>query len=296
MACEKPSRAWQRGAGGRLRFKKPEPGDSIGFSELEVPCGTCILCREEYARQTAVRIHHEAMMHEYSAFITLSYNDENLPQHNSLQYEDIHRFWKRERQRLDRKYGIKLRHYTVGEYGDKTTRPHYHACIFGYPYLENRIIMRETPTLLWTTPELEHSWGLGFVSVGALNFTTAAYTASYITKKLRSKQQYVRIDETTGELIKLEQPRAFMSDNLGKTWWDKYGKYLETNDQIIINGMKQKPPKAYDKWLGKKDEKKLRQIKEERKKKAIENKQTPEQNHARAENARARAKTRKKTI
>lgn len=235
-------------------------------------------------------------MYEQSAFITLSYADNHLPQYNSLHYEDIHRFWKRERQRLLRKHGIKLRHYTVGEYGDKSQRPHYHACVFGYGYLENRIIMRETPTLLWTTPELEKAWGLGFVSVGALNYTTASYTASYITKKLRSKQQYVRTDEETGELIPLEQPRAFMSDNLGKTWWEKFGKYLETNDWVIINGQKQKPPKAYDRWLQAKNEQKIQEIKKKRREIATENKRTPEQNRARADNARARTKTRRKTI
>lgn len=306
MACEKPNKAWQRGASGRLRFKQPEAGDSIGYIEIEVPCGTCILCREEYARQTAVKIHHESMMHEEGAFITLSYKDEHLPEHNSLNYEDIHRFWKRERQRLWRTAHIKLRHYTVGEYGDKTLRPHYHACVFGYGYLNNRVMLRETPTLLWTTPELEKAWGLGFVSVGALNYATASYTASYITKKLRSKQQYVRTDTETGELIPLEQPRAFMSDNLGKTWWSKYGKYLEDNDWVIVNGTRQKPPKTYDKWMKERDpdwlvgkdgtiqkapkryEAKLEEIKKKRKQIATENKKTPEQNRARANNAHAR--------
>lgn len=234
-------------------------------------------------------------MHEQAAFITLSYNDKHLPQYGSLQYADIHKFWKRERQRLWREKGIKLRHYTVGEYGDQSQRPHYHSCVFGYGYLENRLVIREAP-LLWTTPELEKAWGLGYVSVGALDYTTASYTASYITKKLRSKQQYVRVDKESGELIPLEQPRAFMSDNLGKTWWEKFGKSLEENDWVIINGKQQKPPKAYDKWLTAKDENKARKIKEKRKEKALENKLTPDQRHARAENARARVKGRKKTI
>lgn len=296
MACEKPNRAWQRGAGGRLRFKRPEAGDSIGYQEIEVPCGNCILCREEYARQTAVKLHHESLMHEYNAFLTLTYSDDNLPQYSSLQYEDLHLFWKRERQRLWREHGIKIRHYSVGEYGDHTMRPHYHAIVFGWPYIENRIIIRETPTRLWTTPQLEKSWGLGRVSVGAVNYTTASYTASYVTKKLRSKQQYVRTDEETGELIPLQQPRAWMSDNLGKTWWEKYGHHLKDNDYVVINGKKQKPPKAYDKWLSAKDEKKAKEIKEERQKKAKINKQTPEQNRARAKIAHARNKARNKTI
>lgn len=253
-------------------------------------------------------------MHEFGAFITLSYSEQHLPQYNSLRYDDIHKFWKKERQRLWRHYGVRIRHYTVGEYGDQSHRPHYHACVFGWPYIENRIIIRETPTRLWTSPDLEKSWGLGLVSVGALNYTTASYTASYITKKLRSKQQYVRVDNETGELIPLEQPRAFMSDNLGKSWWQLYGHHLKENDYVVINGTQQKPPKAYDKWLMNSDpdfivgkdgvvtkapktnKEKAEKIKEQRQKKAREKKQTPEQNRARAQNAHARARARNKSI
>lgn len=315
MACAKPNRAWQRGAGGRLRFKPPEPGDTIGYHEIAVPCGYCEPCREEYARQTAVKLHHESLMHEFNAFITLTYADEHLPQYNSLQYEDLRTFWKRERQRLWRTYGIRIRHYSVGEYGDETMRPHYHAIVFGWAYLEDRIILRETPTRLWTNPHLAKSWGKGNVSVGAVNYTTASYTASYVTKKLRSGQQYVRLDPDTGELIPLEQPRAIMSDNLAKTWWTKYGHQLKDNDYVVINGVKQKPPKVYDNWLAKSDpdflvnsegvitkapkinEATARKIKAKRQElaKAKKQEQSAGEGHAHAQNARARAERRRKS-
>lgn len=229
------------------------------------------------------------MNHEENSFITLTYSDEALPPYGGLRYEDLVRFHKR----LRKRYGT-LRHFSVGEYGDKSFRPHYHACIFGHAFTRNRVILRETPTLLWTCPELEQAWGHGNVSVGALNFQTARYTASYITKKLRSKQTYVRLDVLTGELIPLEQPKSIKSDNLGKTWWKENGHFVSAHDYVVINGQKQKPPKAYDKWLGDKNKIPLQMIKDQR----VDKSKTSsiEKSHARALNARARVNRKTKRI
>jgi len=189
---------------------------------------------------------------------------------------------------------LQTRYYAVGEYGDNSLRPHYHACLFGHAFISERIILRTTPNLLWTTTALQQLWGHGHVSVGTLNFATARYTASYITKKLRSKQQYVRVDKATGELIRVEQPRAFMSRNLGKGWWEQWGEQLRHHDHVIIQGARQKPPKAYDRWLGEVDESQINKIKEERQKHAT--KLTPDQNRARARNAHARVKQKSKSV
>lgn len=293
MPCEHPIKGYRPANGGPIRFDPPNNGRA--YTPIDIPCGYCLLCREEQARQQAVRITHEAMMHEENAFITLTYDNQHLPPYGALRYEDLVKFWKRVRKYLWKKYKKKLRYYAVGEYGDKTLRPHYHACIFGHAFTENRIILRETPSLLWWSPELSLAWGQGNnVSVGALNFETARYTASYVTKKLRQKQQYVRIEEETGELVKLEQPRAFMSRNLAKTWWEQNRHYVAATDTVVINGRPQKPPKAYDKWLGEVNNLPLEMIKEERKRKAKPT--TKDQTRARARSAHAHAKMKKKTI
>ena len=284
-------RAYKASTGRLVFFKKTDKEYyQQPYTGLEIPCGTCILCREEQARQQAVRIHHEAMTWEQSSFVTLTYRDENLPEYGSLQYRDLETFWKRLRKQIG-----KLRYYAVGEYGDKTLRPHYHACIFGHDFTENSIISNTSPFQMWINLELSKCWGLGDVKVGALTFETARYTASYVTKKLRSKQKYVRVDEETGELIALEQPRAFMSKNLGKAWWDAYGNQLKDHDYVVINGRKQKPPKAYDRWLLEQgDIQKLEEIKTKRIAKAKP--QTKEQTHARARNAHARARDKIKKL
>jgi len=285
MSCGSPLKAYRPANGGPVRFNQPRDGRA--YTEIDLPCGQCILCRLEHARQWAVRITHEASQHEHNSFVTLTYNDEHLPTHNSLNYADLRNFWKRLRHHIG-----PLRYYAVGEYGDNTQRPHYHACIFGHDFIDNHIMVRGGDNPLWTNQVLASAWGKGNVSVGRLNFETAQYTAAYVTKKLSGKKRWVRIDETTGELIELQQPRAFMSlrPAIGATWLEKYGNQVYAWDKVVINGRPQKPPKYYDRWLEKRSEIALQMIKKQR----IEGATTynQEQNRARARNAHARAKKR----
>jgi len=290
MPCAAPIRAHKTPSGRLAFFKATDWQYHIEpYTGLQVPCGTCICCREEQARQAAVRIAHEAQTHERNAFLTLTYNDQTLPPYGSLNYQDLTKFLKRARKAFG-----KLRYYAVGEYGDQSLRPHYHLCIFGHDFTEQRIITRKNPHLLWTQEAVTRCWGLGRVEVGALTFETARYTASYVTKKLRSKQRYVRIDETTGELVAVEQPRAFMSDNLGKDWWIQNRDQLEYNDYVIINGKRQKPPKAYDRWLGEIKPRLAEEIKTERANKAKP--KTKIENRARARNAHAHVQRKTKSV
>jgi len=291
MPCAAPLTAYRPGPSRPLYFQKL-PKDPT-HEHLEIPCGKCILCREEHARQWAVRITNEASLWEYNSFVTLTYDEQHLPENQNLNYKHLQDFWKRLRKRVG-----PLRYYSVGEYGDKTNRPHYHACIFGHAFTEDREILRTEPYLLWTNPTLLETWGKGHVSVGALTFQTAQYTASYVTKKLGYKHRYQQLDRESGELLDMVQPRAFISNGggrqtgrqaaIGKLFLEKYGKNIYDHDRVVINGTPQKPPRYYDNWLKTSDESRYTSTKEERKKHVIQ--QTPEQLRARATNARARKK------
>lgn len=170
MACAAPMRARQAPNGRLIFFKKTDKEYSQEpYTGLQIPCGYCILCKEEHARQTAIRITHEATCHLQNSFVTLTYSPKHLPPYSSLRYDDLTKFWKRLRKRFG-----KLRYYAVGEYGDRTLRPHYHACIFGHDFLEDSIEVRAEPNKLWINLELTRCWGLGDVKIGALNFETAA--------------------------------------------------------------------------------------------------------------------------
>jgi len=296
MPCASPLTAYRPTNGGPVRFSRPQ---QTTYTPIQLPCGKCILCREEHARQWAVRITNEASLWEFNSFVTLTYDDEHLPANGQLNYKDLQDFWKR----LRKKVGP-LRYYSVGEYGDKTNRPHYHACIFGHAFQHNRTILRTEPYLLWTNPTLLETWGKGHVSVGALTFQTAQYTASYVTKKLGYMHRYTQLDRESGELLDMVQPRAFISNGggrqtgrqaaIGKLFLEKHGDHIYAHDSVVINGKEQKPPRYYDNWLKQRSEIALQMVKDQRTKNVIP--QTPEQLRARAINARARKKLTTKTI
>lgn len=311
MPCVAPNIAYRATyKGGPVTFKRPQQHT---YETIELPCGTCELCRAEQARQQAVRIIHEQQMHDDSIWITLTYNDEHLPQYGSLSSETpknartidryswqrprdrnhLSNFWKRLRNRLG-VHPRQLRYYVAGEYGDESLRPHYHACLFGTGLPEDAKVYRTTPHRLWTSKLYDEIWGHGEVKIGALTFETARYTASYVIKKLRHKQRYTRIDEETGELLEQVQPRAYMSRNLGRAWWDKYRHQVSAHDHVIINGRRQKPPRAYDRWLKERSEIVMGMINNQRQEHALS--LTPEQTRARAENARAHARMKSKSI
>jgi len=289
MSCAQQLEAYRPALGGPVIFNKPTNGRA--YTPIQLPCGQCILCRLEHARQWAVRITHEAQLWNQSSFITLTYDDEHLPSQGSLDYSHLQKFWKRLRKALG-----PLRYYAVGEYGDETNRPHYHACIFGHAFTENRTILRDTPTRLWTNELITSSWGMGHVSVGALTFQTAQYTASYVTKKLNNKRRYVTVNKETGELEALVQPRAFMSlrPAIGRDWLDLHGLSVYDHDRVIINGRPQKPAKYYDRWLEQIAPIKCKEIKDNRRQNVKH--LSKEQTHARARNAHARAKSKSKSV
>jgi len=84
--------------------------------------------------------------------------------------------------------------FHCGEYGSKTGRPHYHACIFKYDFPDKVFYTERNGYKLFTSQILQDLWtdpsdGLpyGYCSVGSLTFESAAYVARYILKKVNGK-------------------------------------------------------------------------------------------------------------
>lgn len=111
----------------------------------------------------------ESMCHNVSSFVTLTYEDAPKGQFGlELRPRDTQLFMKRLRKNL----GFPIRYFLVGEYGDQTQRPHYHAALFGVdPGFEAHI---------------HKAWGHGFIHVGLVEQNSASYLAGYTTKKMTS--------------------------------------------------------------------------------------------------------------
>jgi hypothetical protein len=245
-----------------------------GFADLQVniACGQCIGCRLEYSRQWAMRIVHESEMHNASSFITLTYNNDNLPANHSISKREIQNFLKRLRKRIDKEYGQKIRFFACGEYGERKNRPHYHAIIFGTEFPDRELYSFRQGVSLFTSELLNSVWKKGYAVIGNVTFDSAAYVARYVMKKQKGtstenekyKEKYMLVDTDTGEIHFQEPEFSLMSrkPGLGKTWFEKY-KQDTDKDYLVIDGIKMNLPTYYDSLLDEEDlaERKLKRYK-----------------------------------
>lgn len=188
------------------------------------PCGNCIPCRVNKRSNWALRIFLESKSHKYCSFITLTYNDKNIPISSkkcyTLNKTDLQLFIKRFRKNT----GAKIRYFASGEYGDNFNRPHYHIIMFsGSSSICNRDIV-------------QNCWAKGFVVVSrTVNLTRMAYVAKYTCKKLNGSLAYNAYEKND-----IEPEFALMSRRPGIGFFEieKNKKELRNSKNIKLNGKK----------------------------------------------------------
>jgi hypothetical protein len=247
MTCYHPLLAYK--SEGKVVFNKP-----FAFAKgFNLPCGQCIGCRLNYSRQWAIRIVHEASMHDQNCFITLTFDQANLESRAnpmSLDVSEYQRFMKR----LRKRFGNNIRFFHCGEYGDKNKRPHYHAIIFGMDFNDKVLFQERDGTKLYISKTLQELWPYGFSTIGAVTFQSAAYVARYIMKKHKGEgmeDHYTRWCPDTGEGTLVEPEYCTMSrkPGIGYNWLQKYKADVYPHDYVVINNHKVKPPRYYDSLL-----------------------------------------------
>lgn len=202
---------------------------------MTVPCGKCAACITNKRNDWATRLRIEDRYAVSSYFITLTYSDNNLkmvdiPNMNgeiiytvaSLVKDDVQLFMKR----LRKGTKDKLKYYLVGEYGEKTFRPHYHMLLFGL----NKTGVRLQKYLL-------DKWNKGQIDIGQVNPASIRYITNYMVTKTQFKNDFI------------EPPFAHMSKGLGKAYIEKHkSKHhndLSRNYMTFEDGQKSRLPRYY---------------------------------------------------
>ena len=276
MTCYHPNDAYisgTRSSGTKIiRFGLPK---RFNQETLKLPCGQCIGCRLDRANMWAVRMMHEAQMHDESCMATLTYNEENYPHYGSLVKHDPQNFLKR----LRKQTGAKLKYYLGAEYGNQLQRPHYHICLFGLDFSDKEPIKETEGIITYTSETLEKIWGKGFVTISDMTIETAAYVARYCMKKVSTAKNsedkhyahYEKICPFTGEIRQIEPEYSTMSRG-GKTgkgiasdWYAKYHSDVFPHDTCIHKGRNVKTPRYYENLLRSTDPMGYEKIKEKRK-------------------------------
>lgn len=270
MSCVHPLFAWKsydnETKKASFRFLKGH----IDKLELErnpnivmIPCGQCVECRRQYAREWANRCLLESMYHESNYFITLTYDDFHLDTvlrdngNLSLCPRDLELFWKRLRKGLD----YKIRYFACGEYGDQTFRPHYHAIVFGLQ-LDDLVFYKRSPNgdIYYNSPFLSQFWDYGYAVVAPMTWETACYVAGYVQKKLtgEAKSHYAEFG--------IDPPFVRMSrkPGIGRLYYEDHKDDVESLSKISIPTLKGgrtfNVPRYYRKLFDKVEEEPLSEI------------------------------------
>lgn len=159
-------------------------------------CGRCKFCKLASRKGWLFRLTKEAERWDFAYFITLTYDNDSLPVTRDFVDVDtgevttvstpptlvksaMQKFFKRLR------FNTKadLRYFAVGEYGSRTSRPHYHAILYtdlDFALRFSHLTRERVP--LFRSAYLEQSWPFGFCSISELTVGRIGYTLKYITK------------------------------------------------------------------------------------------------------------------
>lgn len=190
------------------------------------PCGQCIGCRMNYARDWAIRLHCEAEGKE-ACFVTLTYDDEHLP--HSISKREVQLFIKRARKIAP------FRYFACGEYGDESGRPHYHLAIIGQGIF-SPLFTEQTYYPRKKGYDVKCSaWTNGKIFVGNLTEDSANYVAGYMLKKVKGREAN-KVYRDKG----LIPPFSLMSrkPGLGQEWCKRNAGWLKERGALLY---KQRP-------------------------------------------------------
>lgn len=293
MGCDFPIPAYRsqeiNPATGRSRitFNPMEARNSQNFG-VHIPCGRCIGCKMEKAKQWALRCDKEAQLHEQNCFLTLTFANQHLPVDYSVHPRHMQLFFKKLRKFI---YPRKVRFYLGAEYGDENLRPHYHVILFNYDF-NDKIFYERTPRgdILYTSRNLSKLWPYGLATLGAVTFESAGYTARYSTKKItgpKASDYYLRVHPLHGFICRVRPEFSLMSrrPGIGQGWIKKYADEVYRSDSVIVRGREVKPPRFFDQQLSEEDQIKLSR---QRKAKSIQRPPDERTNKRRAAKAEVR--------
>jgi len=210
-----------------------------------------------------MRCVHETHLWKRNCFITLTYDDENVPHRGQLHYPHFVGFMKRLRKQQEN-----IRFFMGGEYGSKNWRPHYHAILFNWDWNDKTYFKTtDSGEKIYTSENLAKLWPYGYSSTANATFESAAYIARYCMEKRVGKEAedwYRRFDEQGEYQLIPEFNQSSRKPGIGADWFRFYKSDVYTNDYVIVNGVETNVPTFYDKLLKRLNPERLQELKENR--------------------------------
>lgn len=202
-------------------------------------CNKCHECRLHNSNEWYVRLYHEMVTHasHEHAFVTLTYDNVNLPEDGNGVKQDLVDFVKRLRDRLN--YPEDLKYFGASEYGKENGRIHYHLILLN---LSREICDFSVPKIRKNFRKLvRDTWNMGRTESSRLHDRRIRYVVDYISSS----------DKLMSEKFGHAKEFRIMSNFIGFDWIDNPDnqKFVQENNFVIINGYKYSVPSYYKRKL-----------------------------------------------
>lgn len=249
-----------------------------GAWEQEVPCGSCPECQNERKRIKGIQAWCESKTWKNNCWITLTYDDEHMPEDYSLHWYEVQKFMYKLRRKFHGveavvykgKTTMPIRSFGCGEYGDlamvipgavcRLGRPHFHIILFNFNFSDRYLWTIRNGNGVYRSPVLEKLWTNGNSEIEDVAIGSCMYVAGYVDKKKhnRSRDLYHIYDEATGEILFEREPEQAHGSNrpgLGYFFLKKFKSDLVRDDYIMSEQrFKNKLPKYFDKKILEEDD------------------------------------------
>lgn len=171
-----------------------------------VPCGQCYYCRQRKRYEWSCRSIMERLTWEHGYFITLTYNNDNLPSDGGVSYEHADYFVDNLR-KFFHQSDIGFSYYLMSEYGGKSLRPHYHMHLFTDASFD------------FVKKAVDRFWTKGFIKYGTSTLKSILYTSAF---HLIPKEHNLPYPKKNFHIF---------TRGLGKSFVDKHKKYYLEHDR-----------------------------------------------------------------
>lgn len=170
--------------------------EPLKLEDRVVSCGNCLECLIVKQKEWTLRIEWHAKEAKTGAFITLTYDPENVPMNGGFQVlskKDVQDFIKKLRFHQSKITDMKISYVLCGEYGENGYRPHYHLLLFDCVLIN----------------QIDEIWSKGRVDIGNIETRSIEYVVSYTLNRKAWKEEFEKC---------LEKPFMTFSKGIGMAY------------------------------------------------------------------------------
>lgn len=123
----------------------------------------------------------------------------------------------------------KIRYLHCGEYGEKRSRPHHHAIIYGVDFSFDKSCVRyswkkKRNVVVHFNNVLNDLWQFGDITTDKVTYQSCNYVARYVTKKIVNKNKQYSDKDIAGSIYKGRLPEYCTQSNRRGLGYDYYMK------------------------------------------------------------------------